>query len=444
MTVVEMDKPGIHEFDDRFYIVTPVYEQIPEAGMVAQFDQELLAGLDILKEKAPNPHLLWMQGRYVEADKANDNGHLWTAGDLAIAALTPNLTPVTVMHDPSTAVGMVADARMVSSGEGVERARIDTTLAIWKHRFPEVAAEASVNAKQGTLMQSMECRANHYECSVCAQKYVPLPAQSERANWCSHLKGEVSASDGRILGAARILRGTTFTGTGLIFGTRGAKGAYTEAHLEVEELAEFHARLSHDTPRRTTKMAMIQVEESEYQRIQRERDEATAKVTDLSASTTDLQTKVEQAEAAKAQAEQKAADEKARADKAEELVNQSKLKTERLGSLGAGFKAKLAGMTATNQRVEQQAQSLTDDEWAARLDELEELLSVKRDAPAEAGSEAGKEEGKENGNGGGSGTFSAEQLAGAGFGQATDASKDNVKQRQAVVGGLARSFAKKQ
>jgi hypothetical protein len=34
---------------------------------------------------------------------------MWTAGELAIKGLTPMLMPVTVMHDPRTAVGAIAD-----------------------------------------------------------------------------------------------------------------------------------------------------------------------------------------------------------------------------------------------------------------------------------------------------------------------------------------------
>lgn len=100
-------------------------------------------------------------------------------------------------------------------------------------------------------------------------------------------------------------------------------------------------------------------------------DEATSK---LAKAEQDL----EQAEAAKAKAEKErdtAAGEKA---KLEEQAREIKLRDDRLTALGEGFKAKLGDKT--KERLTEQAGAMSDEDWSARLEELEEAWDVKRDA----------------------------------------------------------------
>jgi hypothetical protein len=170
---------------------------------------------------------------------------MWTAGELGIKSLTPMLMPVTVMHDPRTAVGAIADVALrTPDKDKVPRSKIDTALALWAHRFPDVVEEAKHNHEHGTLMQSMECLAPTTTAACAAWVSSSCQGGAEQANWCAHLKGEGDVT------AARILRSVTFTGTGLIFGSRNARGADPKAHLETfqQEVAEFHQRVHRDTP----------------------------------------------------------------------------------------------------------------------------------------------------------------------------------------------------
>jgi hypothetical protein len=308
-------------------------------------------------------------------------------------------------------------------------------------------------------MQSMECYSPWYECSECGKLYHKLPEGAERASWCDHLRAAGhpddtmrASSSGPSSNASRILGDVCFTGTGLIFGSRGARGAYSEAHLESweDEVASFHhtAHAVTSSPPSTASrseiaMGVVQIEQSELDLLRKERDDArseaaTAKQEAETAKSEKAESdrKVEEAEAAVTKAEtEKAAAVKAKTD-LEEQANQSTLRDKRWGELGEGFVAKLG--ETTKGRLKEQAASMSDDDWDNRLKEVEELTAVKRDAtkdgsPAPADEQAGDRKD----------LFSLEEIAsaggtltGGGSGAPTDA------QRSSVVGNLSKAFAK--
>jgi hypothetical protein len=430
----------VKELNDRVYFQSPVTLYDPETTEIESF-----AFADAVKKLAPNPKIMWLQGRYVEADRANSNGDQWTAGDLAIKQLTPTLMPISVMHDLRSAVGTIADTalRLPSNEKDVPRARLETTLALWAHRFPEIAEEAKINAQQGTLMQSMECVASSYECSHCGKLYQYAVDRSDKDLWCAHLRGEIDET-GTVNQGARILRAPTFTGTGLIFGTRGARGAYSEAYLDAEQLAEFHAKAHTDrkkSPKARRQKSVMEIEDKDYQDLVASKTTAEAKVVELTAQLTEKDKAVEDAEAAKLKAEEERDAEKQRADTAEEQTRVAQLRDDRMGALGAGFTAKLSKLEATNKRVLAQAGTLSDEDWEERVAELEETLSVKRDATADesASTETGASEEDETTAGL---LFDRKEVAAAEL-TASAANKDlpaapSTEQRQSVIGGLVR------
>ncbi len=377
------------ERGDRIYLVAPVQVFTPTDAQMEEF-----AFSTQVKKNAPNENIVWFRGQYVEADNPNANGAMWKSDELAIKSLTPMLMPVTVMHDPRTAVGTIADVKMLTPDkDGVPRARIDTVLALWGHRFPEAVREAEVNAQQGTLMQSMECYSPWYECSVCGSIYHKLPHGAEQTQWCSHLKasnpsaGYVDLSQAQSANASRILGDVCFTGTGLIFGTRGARGAYSEAHLQnfEDELASYHQGVHTATaiPRSATHMGQpVQIDSDELALLRKERDDAKAEVVTKSTTFTQekaaLEAAVTAAEAAKATAEAAKAEAEAKVTAAEETAAKAELKEKRWSGLGGGFVAKLGDFTKT--RLQEKASTLEDKAWDDQLTELEEAYGVKRDA----------------------------------------------------------------
>lgn len=425
-------KPQVFERGDKLYIVAPVSPLEPGETEIEEF-----AFAEELRRMAPNENLMWLRGQYVEADNPNLNGQMWTAGELAIKKLTPMFMPVTVMHDPRTAVGLIADVALhTPDAQKVPRARIDSTLAVWKHRFPEVAEEAMENYKAGTLMQSMEALSPHYSCSECGQVFQKLADGAERENWCAHLRGEESAK------AARILGNVTFTGTGLIYGTRGAQGAYSEAHLEInqEEIAEFH-REAHSGKkhklRKVRNVDQVEISRAEYDDLRASKDEIEGLKSDVATAEqakAEAESQVEKVEAAKVEAETKLKDAEAKLEKAEEEKRKGELASERMKALGKGFTAKLGEFT--RDRLAEQAGVLSDEEWDGRLKEVEELSGVKRDQDPEDG-----DGGDGDGDGdSGEAEFSKEELARAGVGSKNGGSGDEPtpEARRSVVSGLVK------
>lgn len=429
---VLLDKPLIFEREDNLYIVTPVAPFEPTDTEAEEF-----AYAGDLKKMAPNENLLWLRGRYVEGDRPNENGAEWPDHELEIASLTPMLMPVTRMHDPRTAVGMIADTRLHPKTDDA-RARIDTTLGIWKHRFPDVAEEIAANYAAGTLMQSMECRHAYYDCGECGTRYPKLPRGAERVNWCSHLRGESAAAGNRR--PVRRLGNVTFTGTGLIFGTEGARGAYDEAHLDLlaDEVAAFHHESHAVKPRRTRRMDNIEISKTEYAELQALKakfDGLESKVKDLeetAAKVPGLEKQIEEAEAAKTRAETERDEKAAALTELEETARTSTLAKDRLKGLSAAFMGKLGDFTKS--KLEEHAASMQDEEWADRIKELEESTGVKHD---EGGTAATANEG-----------LSEEELARAGGqgggggagGQGGNGTGGNVspERRRSVVGGLVK------
>lgn len=408
----------VYEQGDKVYLVAPVTPHEPSDEEIAGYDFA-----DHIRKQATNPHIGWFAGHYVEGDKPNGNGAMWTSGELAIASVTPLLMPVTVMHDFRTAVGLIAGLKLSTpDGDQVPRSKIDTALALWKHRFPEVHEEAVHNYQSGQLMQSMECLAPRYDCSECGMGFVKLRQGAERANWCSHLLGESGEK------ASRTLRDVIFTGTGLIFGSRGATGADPKAHLETfqHEVAEFHQRVHTDTarPRSKRNMETIEIQKTEYAELtarptRQELDDAKLRAEKAEGD-------VEKAEAAQLKAEETATELQKKVDAAEETARQHTLRDDRLKTLGEGFVAALGDKT--KERLRSQAGVLADDEWTARLEELEELSGKKRDL-GNAAADADK------------GTFSAEELARFGAGHDSGGHSDKQPsqvQRRSVLGGLTK------
>lgn len=444
--------PRIQEHGARIYITTPVQLWAPSDAEVQAF----VFGSDVRKS-APNDNLLWLRGQYVEADAPNANSDQWTAGELAIKSLTPVLMPITIMHDLRSAVGVIADAKLVTpEADGVPRARIDTALAVWSHRFPEAAAEAKINAEQGTLMQSMECISAYYDCSICG--VMMQRGANWQQEWAEHSGSHAPtvAADGRK--PARILANVTFTGVGLIFGTRGARGAYRDAHLQVEELAAMHQEAHAGTVsnKRTGRKNQMDIDDSKYQELVARSVAATAaeaKVTELTTTIADKDKAIEKLEADKLSAEEKATKAETEANDAKEAVRVAAMRDERIAALGTAFKAKLDKLETTRKLVATQAGKMTDEEWTARLAELSETLAVKHDANETPADDKDDKGGKGGGGGdtlaGTGDIFSRREVAGSvagGVGEVTagdTGTAPSPASRQSVVGGLIKRPTKR-
>lgn len=358
----------------RIYLISPLEVFQPTQDEVATYD----FAPEITKE-APNENIVWLKGHYAQAEVPNRNGQMWSSQEIEIKSLTPRLMPVTSMHDPRTAVGVIAGTELLKPGrDSVETETINTILALWAHRFPEAAEEAMINHEAGTLMQSMECDAPAYSCAECGQLFrKPV----DEAAHCVHLQDPA---------ASRTLHGVTFTGTGLIFGSRGKKGADPKAYLHLlDEVAEWaDARTPENEKTEPNKMTDVSIPKSEYEELlgfkakaeaaaalQTERDE-------LATANKELENKLTKAEAdLEALNEEKAG----LVEKVENFENekaQAELASNRLSELPKELADKLP--ETAMQRLVKKARSMTDEDWKAEVEEKAELLNIK-DKSATAG-----------------------------------------------------------
>jgi len=398
--------------NDKIYLTASVKVFTPSSDEIASF-----GFAQSVAQSAPNEKIIWLQGQYVEADTPNKNGQMWTQDELSIKSLTPKLMPVTIMHDFRTAVGVIADVKMRTPGldgetSSSEPATIETVLAIWAHRFPEAAAEVMLNHDQGTLMQSMECEAPSFECSECSKLHIKPVERAE--DLCEHLqRGE----------AARILRDVTFTGTGLIFGSRGAKGADPHAQLdtvraEVAQWSDVKHGVDNDNERST--VDDITIKRSDYDALNsRPSADELATVSDevanLRSEKDELAKQLEKAEVDLKGATEKLEAAETKISGMEEAAKADEMAKERLAEMPKELADKLP--ESITKRLAEQARCMNDDEWSDRVAELAELTKVKTD-----GDTAGETFGEAamanfNGNGnveGNSGNLSTSQI-GAGL-----------------------------
>lgn len=171
-------------------------------------------------------------------------------------------------------------------------------------------------------------------------------------------------------------------------------------------------------------MDTIEIKRDEYDEL-KARPEG-KELDELAAKLTQAEKDLEAAEAAKVKAETEKAELQGKLNAAEEQARQATLRDERLDALGEGFVAALG--EKTKDRLRKQAGSLADDEWTARLDELEELTGKKRDLgkanPATSTSADS--------------TFTTDEVARFQGGGASDAHIPTVNERRSVFAGLTR------
>lgn len=124
--------------------------------------------MGIEKAMTPNEHFLWMQGRFVGAEKANRNGALWTTADLEVGEPTVRYGPLNWLHEAKHIIGTLADQRLVQpsveqAAEGVQP-HIWTLSPIWKWVYPDEAYVVEQASDAGKLWYSMECVSKEVEC----------------------------------------------------------------------------------------------------------------------------------------------------------------------------------------------------------------------------------------------------------------------------------------
>lgn len=155
------------------YIVTTP-EELPRA-LASEFKDEM------------NPSFMWIAGRFVQANKLNKNGMMWTTEDLEKGEHTVKYVPLNVGHNYEKPVGVFVETKLVNretADTGEKNAEIQALSVLWAANFPELANVVRMAHQAKQLHFSMECVAEAKQCLTCDEMF-PWVAQAHET--CSHL-----------------------------------------------------------------------------------------------------------------------------------------------------------------------------------------------------------------------------------------------------------------
>jgi hypothetical protein len=241
-------------------LLTPINNKIyatAEAFIVSgpvDMPRELAAELDT---KGLNQSYLWVAGRYVQANRANKNGHYWTFDDLQKGQQSIQYVPVNALHKWDTAIGTIVQSKIVHReekvvGEGEKAAdrlipEIQVLGLVWAANFPEVADKVRESNEKKQLWWSMECVAESTQCLTCDEVF---PYAMAAAQTCVHM-----ASSGV---APRRFINPTFLGGALIFPPE--RPAWPDAEAELaRELVSYASRDSYPYTSNDWEQLMLKV-----------------------------------------------------------------------------------------------------------------------------------------------------------------------------------------
>lgn len=164
---------------------------------------------------------LWLQGRFVEAEKANRNGAYWSTEDLQFGEMSVRNGPLNWLHEEKTVIGTIADNALVMP-ENTERAEltpgprpyIAAASAVWRWVHPDKVKAIEAASDAGRLYYSMECIAREMSCQSdqthvgCGKSFDYVTAMTNPRATCEHIAAKSSARrmvDPSFLGGAVIV-----------------------------------------------------------------------------------------------------------------------------------------------------------------------------------------------------------------------------------------------
>jgi hypothetical protein len=174
------------------------------------------------KASAQNPHFLWIEGRYVEADRPNRNKAAWSTQDLEMGEPTVPHGPLNWLHEERHIIGTIAAAKLVLVGDGDRQAaaamgveppntHIRTLAPVWRYLYPTEARQIAHASDERKLWQSMECVSREVACLQpgCSHTQAYGEYMLQPQTRCAHVKqgGNRQFKDPSFLGGAVILGG---------------------------------------------------------------------------------------------------------------------------------------------------------------------------------------------------------------------------------------------
>lgn len=156
----------------------------------------LSAGLEKASLLKASDFLLDVSGRFVEAEKANDNGAFWTTADLEFGLTSVAGGPLNWLHHERHILGFLRDAQLVTAETAANVGpHIRADARIWAYLWPKETAILERAVEAGQAFFSMECVANEIECvgpNGCGKKMPYADAFNRTEKACIHVRERAS------------------------------------------------------------------------------------------------------------------------------------------------------------------------------------------------------------------------------------------------------------
>lgn len=201
-----------------------------------------------------DPDLRWVLGNYVEADNANDNGHIFPRADLLDAQGTLAGKPLNMMHREHYIVGAFAGAQLhTNDGAAIassntepdqwgEHPYVEALAGVWHNRFQEEFYAIRKAHAEGSLYFSMEAIPETVSCPTCEHTSAFAGVRSDQ--YCEHMNGAT---------APKRLHHPTFNGGAIIIpptrpGWQRADIKEISKLMTTEPAESVYAQIAEDTP----------------------------------------------------------------------------------------------------------------------------------------------------------------------------------------------------
>lgn len=163
-----------------------------------------------------NPAYRWIVGNFVEADRANDNGHIFPLQDLEQHKDSVKFSPLNMLHRAHYIVGAFAASEMIyplqaesphsaTAATDVQNPYMEALAAFYRYYFPDEAQLIEKAHAEGALYYSMEAVPESLRCTTCEREFAYDGRQSP--TYCADLQQP---------GAKKVLIHPHFTGGALI------------------------------------------------------------------------------------------------------------------------------------------------------------------------------------------------------------------------------------
>lgn len=139
----------------------------------------------------------WLMGRYVHADHANRNGHIFPLEDMKAKYPLVRHTPLNVLHRPREIIGHFAEVELLEPGQqspaadGIippdpATAWVEAFAPVYRHIFPRMYGLIQKATARGVASLSMEAFPTRVGCETCGAVYDHDGPRSE-TYLCGHL-----------------------------------------------------------------------------------------------------------------------------------------------------------------------------------------------------------------------------------------------------------------